>query len=134
MKRLFILIGLAFIAMPATACRTSWQACWFGQEEANNQCVGQIKLMSAYETKLWLQNNPNWRLPSRQELHELFHDSQSQALRQQAIAAGHDAVLSADVMRHGNELLAVSVNISNGSVELRAWQHPMLVILRQTSW
>ena len=134
MKPILTIILFAFFMAPASACRTPWQACWFGQELNDGQCVGDIKIVSPYEAKLWLQHNPDWRLPSKQELLEFFFNNQSQALRQQALSAGYDAVLTAEVMQHGNELLAVSVNMSNGAVELQPWQQPLLIILRETSW
>lgn len=127
------LVCIGFMA-PTWACETPWQRCWAGQTLDNNDCVGDIQLMSAYQAKQWLQANPEWRLPTSAELEQLFLNSNAGPLREMAMQHGHSAVLTAEVMQHGNELLAVSIDIRNGNVELQPWRRPLLVIWRKSSW
>lgn len=131
----FILITLLLVwASPTFACNSPWEKCWAGQEFKDNKCSPEAQLMSAYEAKRWLRENPQWRLPSAEELKQHFLSSNANHLRQLAAGQGMSAVLSGDVMQHGNELLAVSVNIQTGAVELQPWRQPLLVLWRKTSW
>lgn len=134
MHKIIIAIGLLTLATPALACKSPWAECWAGQAWQNNQCEGEIKLMSAYAAKQWLQDNPQWRLPTKEELAQHLLSSNADHLRQHAATVAVSAVLTAEVMQHGNELLAVSINIHDGKVELQPWRQPVLVLWRQSSW
>lgn len=134
MKKFFLLTLLFIWVHPTFACNSPWEKCWAGQEFKDDKCSAEARLMSAYAAKLWLQEHPQWRLPSAEELQQHFLSSNANHLRQLAAEQGISTVLSGDVMQHGNELLAVSVNIHNGAVELQPWRQPLLVLWRKTSW
>lgn len=128
------LVALSLLMIPtAIACNIPWQKCWHGQTLQGQQCTGEVVLLSAFDAKQMLQDDPNLRLPTRVELEMFFMGSHVAPLREHAHRIQKFQVLTSDFMQHGNEFLATTVDIRNGRVELTPWREPTLVILRKTN-
>ncbi|CAB0151770.1 hypothetical protein PSI9734_02137 [Pseudidiomarina piscicola] len=124
-----LLLQLLSVSLPQADAPSElhWRACLLGQTKVQQQCQGALQQFDWHQAKAEiyrLKDQGAWRLPTADELSSLIDNAP------EVLAKVSDQwLLSASVLRHGNELLVAAVHYPSGKVEYIPVREPALVLL-----
>lgn len=121
-----LVTSLSLWLLAAAPSSLEWQSCLYGQQiqqaAALDGCSGEPTPLQWREVQQIVQQHATkgngWRLPTISELKQL---------ERRPAATGH--LFSAQVMRHGNDLLLATYRLSDGKIEYQPLQVSGLLLL-----